>query len=180
MPRLEILCGMIASGKSEYARWRADHGALVVAHDALTEMMHCRYRYEQEKRDLYRLSEEALVWNWINKGFDVVVDRTHLTREARARWLGFAKWPHFAQWAEPPVLVVEFPIEPAHVHAERRSKSDPRGRSFLDWHAVASHHAQQASTEPLDWQAEGFAGHIAIPQGWPVCYEHLRISGKNT
>jgi predicted kinase len=30
VPKLEILIGPIASGKSTYARWRADRGSIVV------------------------------------------------------------------------------------------------------------------------------------------------------
>jgi dephospho-CoA kinase len=49
MPTIYVLVGMIASGKSTYARGRADGGAIVVSHDAITEGIHARPRYEQEK-----------------------------------------------------------------------------------------------------------------------------------
>jgi predicted kinase len=87
--RLEVLVGMIASGKSTYARRRADEGALVVSHDDLTAMLHARYRYEQGLREPYRRIEESIAWRGLDAGRDVVIDRTHLTRESRERWL---KW----------------------------------------------------------------------------------------
>lgn len=155
--KLEVLCGMIASGKSTYARKRADEGALVVSHDDLTAMLHVRYRYEQELRACYRAMEEDLVYRALRAARDVVIDRTHLTRESRQRWIVYARAIRgMAIWKTPPAIVaVRFPIDAAHIHATRRLESDPRGRSFLEWHQVALHHAEQARAEPLE-RSEGF------------------------
>lgn len=54
LPKIELLIGMIASGKSTYARKRADEGALVVSHDDLTQMLHACYRYEPGLKPAYR------------------------------------------------------------------------------------------------------------------------------
>ena len=43
--KIEVLSGMIASGKTSYARSRADDGALIISHEDLTEMLHGRYVY---------------------------------------------------------------------------------------------------------------------------------------
>jgi hypothetical protein len=151
--KIEVLVGMIASGKTTYARKRADEGALVVAHDGLSEMLHARYRYEQGLRSVYREMEEALVTVAVQHGRDVVIDRTHLTRESRERWLAFARNLRLTldAWhnSPPRVIAVSFPIELAEVHARRRFEADPRGRSLDDWMAVAKHHAEQTSLEPL-------------------------------
>lgn len=160
-PRIELLVGMIASGKSTYARRRADEGALVVCHDDLTAMLHARYRYEPEKRALYRRLEEAIAFEalagarHLDGGCDVVIDRTHLTRESRERWLSFARWPRFAEWATPEIIAVAFPIEAPEVHARRRFECDGRGRPYEEWLAVARHHAEQAAAEPVS-VTEGF------------------------
>lgn len=159
---LELLVGMIASGKSTYARKRADEGALVICHDDLTAMLHATYRYEQSLRGCYRRMEESLAWAALTAGRDVVVDRTHLTRESRRRWIQWAlnyeslntfdgKGPTVA------VIAVVFPIELPSIHAHRRFfEADPRGRSYDEWLTVAKHHADQAQAEPLA-QEEGFA-----------------------
>jgi predicted kinase len=152
MPTIEVLCGMIASGKSTYARRRADEGALVVSHDDLTQMLHARYRYEQELREPYRRMEEAIVSEIWRAGRDVVVDRTHLTRESRRRWIDHADWIG----AGASLVAVAFPIEPPAIHARRRTLHDPRGRPHDEWLRVAEHHHDQAQAEPLDI-AEGFA-----------------------
>jgi predicted kinase len=151
---------MIASGKSTYARRRAKEGALVIAHDDLTAMLHAEYRYEQGLRELYRLAEMQIARYALGEGSegkDVIVDRTHLTRESRQRWVKLVRnWNHWCPEYHTKLVAVTFPIEPAHVHALRRVRSDARGRSAEDWLKVACHHADQATAEPLDWQAEGF------------------------
>lgn len=147
--KIEVLVGMIASGKSTYARKRADQGALVISHDDLTQMLHAQYRYEPALRDCYRAMMVQLACNALAAGRDVVVDRTHLTRESRQLWIDTARG------AQVRVIAVAFPIEPAGIHAQRRVYSDARGRTFDEWFKVAVHHEEQASAEPL-MASEGF------------------------
>jgi predicted kinase len=157
-PTVEILVGMIASGKSTYARRRAREGAIIVCFDDLTEMFHGKYRHEQGLKDLYREVEESMIHAALFRFRDVIVDRTHLTREARARVVGAVR-----DWVEPArIVAVEFPRQAATVHAERRFRADPRGRSLGHWLFVAHYHAQQADAEPLDWRAEGFDSYIPM------------------
>ena len=167
MPTIEVCVGPIASGKSTYARVRADQGAIIVSHDALTEGFHTRYRYEQDLRGFYRGIEEAVVLAAILRNKDAVIDRTHLTRESRARWINWARacadGPAEAfKVSRPAVVAVVFPGGSAREHAERRFKDDPRGRSFDEWLRVAEHHAGQAEAEPLDWFGEGFSGRQTV------------------
>jgi predicted kinase len=147
---------MVGSGKSTYARRRADEGAIVISHDDLTQMLHARYRYEQVLRDQYRAAEEKLAHVFLSAGRDVVIDRTHLTRESRKRWVDFTKWPNFAHDRVPVIAAVTFPIEAPEVHARRRVECDARGRSYDDWLRVAHHHYQQSVDEPLHAKDEGF------------------------
>lgn len=167
-PKLEVLIGMVASGKSTYARRRAGEGALVISHDDLTAMLHASYRYEPGLRECYRRMEESLAWAALNIGRDVVVDRTHLTRESRQRWVRWASNYDFLQTFDghgptTRVVAVAFPIASAEEHAYRRANHDARGRTLAEWHKVAEHHAAQAAAEPLD-ASEGFA-EIIWPEG---------------
>lgn len=154
--KLELLIGMIASGKSTYARRRADEGAIVISHDDLTAMLHVQYRYEPGLRQQYRAAEEKLAHVFLAAGRDVVIDRTHLTAESRKRWVDFTRWPNFGPEREPAIVAVAFPVEPPEVHARRRFDFDARGRSYKDWLRVAQHHYAQQLAEPLDPRAEGF------------------------
>lgn len=151
-PKIEVLVGMIASGKSTYARKRAAEGALVVSHDDLTAMLHGCYRYESDLKPTYRAMMADLAWHGLLAGRDVVIDRTHLDRDSRSFWVGAAK-----RW-EVAIVAVVFPRSDARTHALRRLGADNRGRCFNDWLKAAEHHAGQAEAEPLDWEAEGFTG----------------------
>jgi uncharacterized protein (DUF433 family)/predicted kinase len=166
---IELLVGMIASGKSTYARQRADAGAgaLVICHDDLTEMLHARYRYELGLRDCYRQMEDSLAHHALTWGRDVVIDRTHLTRESRNRWVSVAGILGV------PIVAVVFPIESAAVHASRRFVSDARGRSYSEWLDVARHHSAQAAAEPID-AAEGFVEIRRMPA--PTAVEPRLVS----
>jgi hypothetical protein len=160
--RLEVLVGMVGSGKSQYARKRAKQGSLCIAHDNLTAMLHCEYRYEQGLRDCYRGMEESIAWAALNAGRDVIIDRTNLTAESRRRWLRWAREVYDSlntfNGKGPTTLVVAvaFPVEAPEVHARRRFEADPRGRSYEEWLSVARHHWAQAQAEPLS-EGEGFA-----------------------
>lgn len=140
---IELLIGMVGSGKSGYARIRADAGALVVSHDVLTEMLHVAYRYEQGLREMYREMEEMLVYSAYRRGHDVVIDRTHLTVESRKRWVDFAHLKGMS------IRAVIFPVHSPEVHATRRYEADPRGRSYNEWLRVAKHHHGQIGAEPV-------------------------------
>lgn len=160
--RLEILVGMIGSGKSTYARKRADEGALVVCHDDIMEMLHARYRYEPELLEVYRMLEESLVLQITdNTDRDIVIDRTNLTRESRSRWVDFK---HDLLKPSDCIVAVSFAIEAAEVHAKRRWLSDPRGGTLEEWTKVAERHHAQAMAEPLDASAEGFDA-LIFPTG---------------
>jgi predicted kinase len=160
--KIEVLIGMITSGKSTYARERADQGAIVIQHDDLTEMLHQRYRYEQEKRAMYRMMEMKLATTALSFGCDVVIDRTHLTRESRERWVCMAR-----MWNIESVAVL-FPRFSAEKHAIRRFNADSRGRPLAEWLRAADHHAQQEAAEPINHTrllAEGF-NTITIRPRW--------------
>lgn len=157
--RVDVLVGMIGSGKSSYAHKRADEGALVISHDGLTEMLHGCYRYEAGLRDCYRTMEQELVRAALYHNRGAVIDRTHLTRESRARWVHILRMEKQTALAmrntELLIIAVAFPIELPGVHASRRALDDPRGRPYEDWLKVATHHHEQAMTDPLS-EDEGF------------------------
>lgn len=147
---IQVLIGMIGSGKTTYARERAKQGAIVVCHDSLTESLHAEYRYEQGLREFYRDIEAFIVKRAVREWRRVVIDRTHLTRESRQRWVELARSLHVE------IEAVVFPGLGAETHARNRFNSDARGRTFETWLGVARHHEAQLQAEPLDWRAEGF------------------------
>jgi hypothetical protein len=165
--KLEVLVGMIASGKSTYARQRADQGALVVCHDELTTMLHATRRYEPGLRDCYRNMEHSLAWSALLTGLDVVIDRTHLTFESRERWIKWVRRRNAANGCDgnslaTHVIAVVFPSMAPGTHAQRRFDHDSRGRTLEDWIKVAEHHAGQYRLEPIT-ESEGFTRIVHMP-----------------
>lgn len=164
--KLEVLIGMVASGKSTYARRRADEGALVICHDDLTEMLHVRYRYEPGLRECYKQIMRFMAHTAFREQRDAIIDRTHLTREARAFWVNAAReWnsdEHCRASGPVEVMAITFPIAHPAAHADRRYLTDSRGRPHKEWMNVAMHHKKQATEEPLDWKAEGFHSWVHI------------------
>lgn len=139
MPRLEILVGMIASGKSTYCKMRARDGALVVNDDAVVTALHGgNYDlYTEALRPLYKLVRTTMIRAGLMMGRDVVVDSTNLTTRRREKMVELAKECN----AEP--IAVVFPFESPEIHASRRWRTDNRGCSYEKWLAVARHHAKQ-------------------------------------
>lgn len=146
---IQLLVGMIASGKTTFARSRAKEGALIISHDDLTEMLHGEYRYEQGLKLHYLAMMRDIALQACLAKRDVVIDRTHLTYASRRFWVEMA-----TIW-DVPIDAVVFPFVVPEMHASRRFESDSRGRSFEEWLHVAMHHAGQARREPLT-EVEGF------------------------
>lgn len=176
--KIQLLIGMIGSGKSTYARRRADEGAIVVCHDDLTQMLHARYRYEAGLKAMYRRMEESLVVAAAISGKDVVIDRTHLTAESRRRWIGLRWWldrelmgvsDHEIDSFE----AVIFPFSTAYEHACRRYAADSRGRPFSEWLKVALHHEEQWHKEPISHD-EGFDRIVRLDEGAAACWSSPR------
>lgn len=149
-PGLEVLVGMIGSGKSTYARHRASAGAVVVCHDSIVQTLHPGAKYNSLLKPAYHALEYVAAKTAILCGNRVVIDRTNLTRASRERWIELGKE------LECRVVAIKFPVsEFIEDHAERRFKDDPRGLSLGAWTQIAMDHARQAERSPLS-EREGF------------------------
>ncbi len=151
-PVVQILVGMIASGKSTYARFAAATGAVIVNDDDIVMALHGgNYDgYQDALKPLYKSIENNIVTTAVALGRDVVVDRgLNVSALARSRWLSLARS------LDVPCEAVVFPVESPAVHATRRSRHDDRGLSFEAWLSVAQKHAQQYCQPRAE---EGFAG----------------------
>jgi predicted kinase len=133
---IELLCGMIASGKSTYAAYRARQGALVVDHDTIVLGLHggLYELYNDELKPIYKSLELAMFTSAILSGRSVLVDRVFHRRATRARFI------EIAAAYDVPVICTLFPRESPEVHALRRFKGNNRGLSLSTWRAVALNH----------------------------------------
>lgn len=149
MPRMEILVGPIASGKSTYARSKAAAGALVVCDDDIIIAVHGGDygMYHETFKPLYCNIEAAIITHAAMIHRTVIIDTGGRTRSKRARFAALGRSLGFE------VGVILFPWASASEHARRRMASDPRGMTYDDWLRVALAHERQF--QPVDPVVEG-------------------------
>lgn len=147
-PTMTVLVGMIASGKSTYARAQAKQGAVIVSDDALASGLFGSYAPNRELA-LQRRIQESIAATALRLGKCVVVDSARsLSRRERKRWLLLAE----RTGAECAAAV--FPLADPQEHAARRAAHDSRGVTLRQWQRIAKYHAM--IYDPVE-MAEGFA-----------------------
>lgn len=146
---VELLIGMIGSGKSIYSNKRAKEGAIVLNDDSIVLAVHGgNYSlYDKKLKPLYKQVETAMFHTAIAMGKDIVIDRTNLSKSQRTRYISLAKS------LDQDIVGVIFPIEDPEIHAARRYKHDSRGVSYQKWCGIADFHFSQYEEPQLN---EGF------------------------
>ena len=138
-PRLEILFGPIASGKSTYARKRGQEGALVVNDDAIVTAVHGgNYSgYRKDLKGLYKGLRSQIIHAAALTRRDVVVDSTGLYRSTRdhLRTMGRSLGMDVAL-----VICRDGQFKGA-VDGRRRFEADPRGLTLDEWQRIGQRHA---------------------------------------
>ena len=148
--KLQVLVGMIASGKSTYAQNAAKKGAIIVNDDAIVNCVHADLYtlYDESLKLLYKSTENHIIQFALAMGRTVIVDRgLNVSERGRKRWLSLA------QSMDVTCDAVVFPRSTNEVHAERRTKSDARGLGLEYWDKVARIHSGEYVTPN---RAEGF------------------------
>lgn len=154
---LEVLVGMIASGKSSYARERAQEGWIIINDDSIVNAVHAdQYTlYDEALKPLYKSIENHILYVARAMGKNVLVDRgLSLSLDARQRWLALGRS------LDIPVVAVLFDVFEPEVHAQRRTDTDARGHDYDYWLRVARRHH---STYIPPTTAEGFAEVLRRP-----------------
>lgn len=134
---IEVLCGMIASYKSTWAKKRAKEGWIIINDDSLVNAVHGgNYTlYSKALKPLYKSIEDHILHTAIAMGKDVVIDRgLDISTGSRKRWVAIAKS------LDTPIQAIVFKVETPEIHAERRVKSDARGYDYQYWLDVARAH----------------------------------------
>jgi predicted kinase len=136
-PKIYVLVGMIASGKSTYCKQAAKHGKIILNDDAIVNMLHADdyTLYDKNLKLLYKSIENNVISLGLCAGRTVIIDRgLNVSKQGRKRWLAIAK--SFDIECEAIIL----PKDTPEIHAERRYKSDSRGHSYEYWLRVANRH----------------------------------------
>lgn len=154
--RIEVLIGMIASGKSTYALKRAKEGAIVINDDSIVLAVHSNNYtlYNETLKPIYKAIANNIIHMGISMGYDIIIDNTNLKSDTRKRWVSIAKS------LDVPIYAVFFPRYLVDTHAKRRYKADSRGLSYNTWKKVAEQHAKNYPDHVLC--GEGFTGKIEI------------------
>lgn len=140
MKTMEILIGVIASGKSTYCHrklnnplWQ-DEKWLCINDDALVTMLHGGDygKYDESLKAFYKGLEMTTAIAIMQAGHNLIVDKAlNLTRASRLKWVNIAKAMNYE-----PVYVL-FNFEDPLIHATRRMNDDPRGHDEDYWLNVA-------------------------------------------
>ncbi len=149
-PKLYVLVGMIASGKSTYCKNAAKRGQVIMNDDAIVNMLHAdEYTlYDKKLKILYKSIENNIISLGLCMARSVVIDRgLNVSISARQRWIAIARS------FDVPCEAIVFPKVENEIHAKRRFESASRGHSYDYWLKVAVEHDKQYE-EPTC--AEGF------------------------
>jgi predicted kinase len=153
--RVEILVGMIASGKSTYCQKRASEGAIIINDDAIVTAVHGGdyTLYDENLKHLYKSITNNILHMSLALGKHVVIDRPGITRSQRRRPIALANS------LEASAVIIKFPMESPEIHAKRRYDHDDRGHTYTKWLDVARYHAS-IYEEPNENEGYGMIIHI--------------------
>jgi predicted kinase len=150
-PKIYVLVGMIASGKSTYCQNAAKQGSIIMNDDAVVNLVHAdNYTlYDKRLKILYKTVENNIISLGLCLGRPVIIDRgLNVGKKSRQRWIALAN--SFDVQCE----AIVFPKDAVEVHAKRRFEKGSRGHSYDYWLDVATEHNKQYDEPTLD---EGFA-----------------------
>jgi tRNA uridine 5-carbamoylmethylation protein Kti12 len=146
---VEVLVGIIASGKSGYASHRARAGAIIVNDDAIVQAVHGGdyTLYDRDLKAMYKQVEHTMIAMAVMANRDVVIDRTNHTIGMRRRYVALARS------MDKPVVAVTFLQASWQEHVARRMSGDDRGHPRREWSRVAREMTDAFEAPTMD---EGF------------------------
>ena len=136
---IEVLVGMINSGKSSWAANRAKEGWVIINDDAIVMMVHGGdyLAYQKEWKPLYKSIEDHILHTSLAMDKNVLIDRgVDVRASSRQRWI------NIGQACDVQVRAVLFEVFPPEIHAARRHASDSRGHTLQYWTDTARVHYQ--------------------------------------
>jgi hypothetical protein len=154
---IEVLVGMIASGKSSWAKDRANEGAIIINDDAIVNAVHADIYtlYSKSLKPLYKSIEDHIFHTAAAMGLDIVVDKG-LSQSAASR----QRWIALGRSLDISVHCILFEVFEPEIHAQRRFDSDNRGWSLEYWKDVAQSHYDRYEPPTIE---EGFDTVVTRP-----------------
>jgi predicted kinase len=143
MNQAYLLSGLPGSGKSTFANAQAKKNPklVIISADAIGQMLKGDYAIfsaEENFRPIRaltaKIAQEA-VKQAIDSGYDLIIDETLLTREAREKWVRFIHAYTFMTLKDYTVVLVEFPNITSKQSLKNRMKY-PKGVSRASWKKI--------------------------------------------
>lgn len=151
MSEIQVLIGLIGSGKSTYSQKMAAKGAIIICDDLIVNAVHANnyLLYDKGLKVLYKSIENHIASIAATFNRTIVVDSgRNISTQARQRWLAIARS------IDVPCIAIVFPKEDVETHAHRRWQSDDRGYDYSYWLRVVREHNSNYSEPTLE---EGFS-----------------------
>lgn len=155
MPTMNLMVGNIGTGKSLIARKLMIDGAKVVNMDTIQRMFSGGDygRYDKHAKPLYHATESAAIETALQLGLDVVIDRTNMDQERRARFIEMAS-DHNA-------YVIAYDFGAGDEQALNRRLVSPRKVPQVTWRGVFDYMQSSYEEPSLD---EGISEIIKPPR----------------
>ena len=130
-----ILCGIVGSGKSTWARKKAEEtGAFIINRDSLRTMFNGSYKFDKEQEDLIMDCTRAITYELVDYGKDIIIDECNLTVLRRALWIDLISANSLSEKLN--FVIVWF--TETEKNAELREKDSLRGYTKEYWEDVIS------------------------------------------
>ena len=149
--KIQVLVGMISSGKTTYSKNLAKSGYLTMNDDGVVNLVHGgQYTlYEKGLKPLYKSIENHIFSLAVILNRNLCIDRgLDISSSSRKRWIDLANS------MDVEIEAVVFKNEGPEIHAQRRFISDARGHPYEYWLKVANKH-NSSFEEPST--SEGFS-----------------------
>ena len=127
-----VLCGLPGSGKSTWAKNMvmkdSSNKTVIVNKDMIREMLLGKYDYMRELENLVQMIAHVSAWEALDRGYDVIIDECHITKEKRKTALA-----QFVSRKDISISVVYFTENKKNLEYRMLS---PRGMSATQWSDV--------------------------------------------
>jgi len=135
MQTVYLLCGLIGSGKSTWAKKKAgdDSNVLIINRDAIRNMIKGDYVFDPTYEPFVKASCYDLVTTALDYGFDVIIDETNITKEGRAEWFDLIDIAVQDRHVDVSYSIIHF-TEKVNNVANRMSS--PKGCTQENWQVV--------------------------------------------
>lgn len=147
-----ILCGLVGSGKSTWAREKAmqdDMTAVIINRDSIRTMVKGQYIYDSKIEPTIRDMARACVKEAFKRQHDIIIDETNITKVKRLEWIMLLRELE-SKWRSIDLILVYFNEHTRNLDLRMR---EPRGQSAQEWQGVIEQMKKDFEEPNID---EGF------------------------